>query len=79
MVSRRDGRSIHYRLAAGDVAGLVAQLCRVAEAHRPEVSHEAVRLLSEHGFDAVLAADGVLEWQASGIPLSTATIEQVER
>jgi len=42
-------------------------------------SHEAVRLLSEHGFDAALAADGVLEWQASGIPLSTATNEQVER
>jgi rhodanese-related sulfurtransferase/DNA-binding transcriptional ArsR family regulator len=151
VVSRRDGRRILYRLAGQDVAALVADLCAVAEAHRPDVraeltaalptddirlmgrdelmaasgagrvvvvdvrprdeygaghlpgavsipleqlaarlseipadvevvaycrgrycvlSHRAVRLLIDHGFDAVLAADGVLEWRADGVPIT---------
>jgi rhodanese-related sulfurtransferase/DNA-binding transcriptional ArsR family regulator len=153
VVSRRDGRRILYRLAGPDVAALVASLCAVAEAHRPDVraelvaalptddirlmgrdellaaseagrvvvvdvrpsdeyvaghlpgavsipldelasrlseipvdvevvaycrgrycvlSHRAVRLLLDQGFDAVLAADGVLEWRAAGVPVTAA-------
>ena len=37
------------------------------------LSHRAVRLLTEHGFDARLSADGMLEWQADGVPITTAT------
>jgi rhodanese-related sulfurtransferase/DNA-binding transcriptional ArsR family regulator len=150
--SRRDGRRVLYRLAGSDVAALVANLCAVAEAHRPDVRAEltaalptddirlmgrdellaasnvghivvvdvrpadeyvaghlpaavsipldelasrlseipadvevvaycrgrycvlslrAVRLLLEHGFDAVLAADGMLEWRADGVRITT--------
>ena len=32
------------------------------------LSHRAVRLLIDHGFDARLAADGMLEWRADGVP-----------
>ena len=35
------------------------------------LSHRAVRLLLEHGIDATLAADGVLEWQADGVPITS--------
>jgi len=151
--SRRDGRRILYRLSGPDVAALVAQLCAVAEAHRPDVraeldaalptddirmmdraellaasdagdvvvldvrpgdeyaaghlpgaisipldelaariseipadveivaycrgrycvlSHRAVRTLTEHGYDARLAADGMLEWYGDGVPTATA-------
>ena len=154
VASRRDGRRILYRLAGADVAGLVTQLCAVAEAHRPEVrselaaalptngvrlidrdellaasdagqvvvldvrpgdeyaaghlpgalsipfdelaariaeipanvevvaycrgrycvlSHRAVRLLTEHGFEARLSAEGMLEWWADGMLITTAT------
>jgi rhodanese-related sulfurtransferase/DNA-binding transcriptional ArsR family regulator len=153
VVSRRDGRRVLYRLAGSDVVALVADLCAVAEAHRPDVraeltmalptddirlmgrdellaasgagdvvvidvrpadeyaaghlpgavsipldelasrlsevpadvevvaycrgrycvlSHRAVRLLIEHGVDAVLAADGVLEWRADGVAITDA-------
>jgi rhodanese-related sulfurtransferase/DNA-binding transcriptional ArsR family regulator len=153
VVSRRDGRRVLYRLAGSDVAALVADLCAVAEAHRPDVraeltvalptddlrlmgrdellaasgagdvvvidvrpadeyaaghlpgavsipldevasrlseipadvevvaycrgrycvmSHRAVRLLIEHGVDAALAADGVLEWRADGVAITDA-------
>ena len=152
--SRRDGRRILYRLSGPDVAALVAQLCAVAEAHRPDVRAELdaalptddirlmdraellaasdagevvvarrpprrrVRrrpparrhldparragctdlarslptsrssptaaaataccpiapsaLLTEHGYDARLAADGILEWYGDGVPTATA-------
>ena len=151
--SRRDGRRILYRLSGPDVAALVAQLCTVAEAHRPDVraeldaalptddirmmdraellaasdagdvvvldvrpgdeyaaghlpgaisipldelaariseipadveivaycrgrycvlSHRAVRMLTEHGYDARLAADGMLEWYGDGVPTARA-------
>jgi rhodanese-related sulfurtransferase/DNA-binding transcriptional ArsR family regulator len=154
VVSRRDGRRILYRLAGADVAALVANLCAVAETHRPDVraelssalptddlrlmsrdellaasdaghvvvvdvrpndeyaaghlpgavsvplnelasrlseipadvevvaycrgrycvlSHRAVRLLIEHGFDAVLASDGILEWRADGVSITDPT------
>ena len=150
-MSRRQGRQILYRLAGDDIAALVAQLCAVAETHRPDVrselnaalptddirlmdrvncsqhprpvrswsstcapgdeyaaghlsgavsipldelasrlseipadvevvayrrgrycvlSHRAVRLLIDHGFDARLAADGMLEWRADGVPMT---------
>jgi rhodanese-related sulfurtransferase len=136
IVSRREGRRILYRLAGPDVAALVASLCAVAEAHRPDVraellaasgagrvvvvdvrrsdeyvaghlpgavsipldeltsrlseipvdvevvaycrgrycvlSHRAVRLLLDHGFDAALAADGILEWRADGVSITAA-------
>jgi rhodanese-related sulfurtransferase/DNA-binding transcriptional ArsR family regulator len=153
VVSRRDGRRVLYRLAGSDVAALVADLCAVAEAHRPDVraeltvalptddirlmgrdellaasgagdvvvidvrpadeyaaghmpgavsipldelasrlseipadvevvaycrgrycvlSRRAVRLLIEHGVDAVLAADGILEWRADGVAITDA-------
>jgi hypothetical protein len=78
VVSRRDGRSIHYRLAAGDVAGLVAQLCRVAEAHRPEVRAELASSLPDDDV-RLMGRDELLAATAEGISLSTATIEQVER
>jgi len=32
------------------------------------LSHLAVQLLTEHGIDATLSADGILEWFADGIP-----------
>jgi rhodanese-related sulfurtransferase/DNA-binding transcriptional ArsR family regulator len=151
VVSRRDRRRVLYRLAGPDVAALVATLCAVAEAHRPDVraeltaalptddirlmdrdellaasdaghivvidvrpgdeyaaghlpaavsipldelasrlseippdvevvaycrgrycvlSHRAVRLLLDHGIDAALAADGMLEWHADGVPIT---------
>ena len=35
------------------------------------LSHLAVRLLTEHGFDARLAADGMLEWYGDGVPTAT--------
>ena len=150
--SRRDGRRILYRLSGPDVAALVAHVCVVAEAHRPDVraeldtalptddirlmdraellaasdagqvvvldvrpgdeyaaghlpgaisipldelaariseipadvevvaycrgrycvlSHRAVRLLTEQGYDARLAADGMLEWYGDGVPTAT--------
>ena len=153
VVSRRDGRRILYRLAGPDVAALVADVCAVAERHRPDVrselasalptddlrlmardellaashaghvivvdvrpsdeyaaghlpgavsipldelasrlsevpadvevvaycrgrycvlSHRAVRLLIDHGYDAVLADEGVLEWRADGVPMTAA-------
>ena len=34
------------------------------------LSHRAVRLLIDHGFDARLAADGMLEWRADGVPIT---------
>ena len=34
-------------------------------------SHDAVRLLTSHGHRAVRLADGILEWQLAGKPLST--------
>jgi rhodanese-related sulfurtransferase len=34
------------------------------------LSHRAVRLLTEHGVDARLAADGVFEWRADGVPMT---------
>ena len=37
------------------------------------LSHRAVRLLVDHGFDAVLATDGVLEWRADGMPITDPT------
>jgi DNA-binding transcriptional ArsR family regulator len=37
VASRRDGTRIYYRLAGPEVATLVADLCRLAETHRPEV------------------------------------------
>ncbi len=36
------------------------------------LSHRAVRLLLDHGIDAVLAADGILEWRADGVPITSA-------
>lgn len=33
-------------------------------------SHDAVRLLSAHGRQAVRLADGIVEWHAAGQPLS---------
>ena len=36
------------------------------------LSHRAVRLLIDHGFDARLAADGMLEWTADGVPIDHA-------
>ncbi len=154
VASRRVGRRILYRLSGPDVAALVAQLCAVAEAHRPDVraeldaalptddvrlmdrdellaasaagqvvvldvrpgdeyaaghlpgalsipldelaeriseipadvevvaycrgrycvlSHRAVRLLTDHGIDARLAAEGVLEWIRDGITTEPVT------
>ena len=35
------------------------------------LSHRAVRLLLDHGFDATLAADGVLEWRADEVRITT--------
>jgi rhodanese-related sulfurtransferase/DNA-binding transcriptional ArsR family regulator len=35
------------------------------------LSHRAVRLLLDHGFDAALAAEGVLEWRAEDVRLTT--------
>ena len=35
------------------------------------LSHRAVRLLTEHGYDARLAAGGILEWQADGVAVTT--------
>jgi rhodanese-related sulfurtransferase/DNA-binding transcriptional ArsR family regulator len=35
------------------------------------LSHRAVRLLLDHGIDATLAADGILEWQADGMPITS--------
>ena len=35
------------------------------------LSHLAVRLLTEHGYDARLAADGMLEWYGDGVPTAT--------
>jgi rhodanese-related sulfurtransferase len=37
------------------------------------LSHRAVRLLIDHGFGAVVAADGVLEWCADGVPITAPT------
>lgn len=37
VVSRREGTKIFYRLAGPEVAALVADLCRLAETHRPDV------------------------------------------
>lgn len=45
VVSRREGTSVIYRLAGDDVASLLATLCRVAEAHRPEVRAEMAATL----------------------------------
>jgi rhodanese-related sulfurtransferase len=45
VVSRRDGTSVIYRLAGDDVASLLTMLCRVAEAHRPEVRAELAATL----------------------------------
>ena len=50
VTSRRDGRRILYRLSGPDVAALVAQLCAVAEAHRPDVRAE---------LEAALPTDGI--------------------
>jgi rhodanese-related sulfurtransferase/DNA-binding transcriptional ArsR family regulator len=36
------------------------------------LSHRAVRLLLEHGIDATLAADGILEWRADAVPITSA-------
>jgi rhodanese-related sulfurtransferase/DNA-binding transcriptional ArsR family regulator len=36
------------------------------------LSHRAVRRLLDHGFDAALAADGILEWRADGVPITDA-------
>jgi rhodanese-related sulfurtransferase/DNA-binding transcriptional ArsR family regulator len=35
------------------------------------LSHRAVRLLTEHSYDARLAADGILEWRADGVAVTT--------
>jgi rhodanese-related sulfurtransferase/DNA-binding transcriptional ArsR family regulator len=37
------------------------------------LSHRAVRLLTDHGFDAGLAADGILEWVGDGVAVETAS------
>jgi rhodanese-related sulfurtransferase/DNA-binding transcriptional ArsR family regulator len=37
------------------------------------LSHRAVRLLTDHGIDARLAADGVLEWLGDGVATETTT------
>jgi DNA-binding transcriptional ArsR family regulator/rhodanese-related sulfurtransferase len=34
------------------------------------LSHRAVRLLVDHGIDAALAADGILEWHADSVPIT---------
>ncbi len=36
-----------------------------------ELSHDAAALLRDRGYRAVAAADGVLEWRADGVPLTT--------
>lgn len=35
------------------------------------LAHDAVRVLSGHGFTARRAADGVLEWRVAGVPVET--------
>jgi rhodanese-related sulfurtransferase len=35
------------------------------------LAHDAVRLLAAHGLEARRAADGILEWRVSGIPVQT--------
>lgn len=35
------------------------------------LAHDAVRLLSAEGLDAVRASDGVLEWRVAGVPVET--------
>lgn len=45
VVSRREGTSVIYRLSGDDVASLLATLCRVAEAHRPDVRAELTATL----------------------------------
>jgi len=63
VVSRREGRRVLYRLAGPDVAALVASLCAVAEAHRPDVRAELTSALPTDdirlmGRDELLAASG---------------------
>lgn len=44
----------------------VVAYCR---GHYCVLAHDAVRLLSAHGYPAQRAADGVLEWRLAGVPL----------
>ncbi len=65
VVSRREGTSVIYRLAGDDVAALLATLCRVAEAHRPDVRAEVAAALPSD--DVVLMSRAeVLEASAAG-------------
>ena len=43
------------------------------------LSHRAVRLLLDHGFDARLAADGMLEWRADGVPITNRAMTAASR
>ena len=36
-----------------------------------DLSHDAVRLLGDHGYRAARLADGIVEWRAAGEPLAT--------
>jgi rhodanese-related sulfurtransferase/DNA-binding transcriptional ArsR family regulator len=65
VVSRREGTSVIYRLAGDDVASLLATLCRVAEAHRPDVRAELAATLPPD--DVVLMSRAeLLESSAAG-------------
>jgi rhodanese-related sulfurtransferase len=57
VVSRRDGRSIRYRVAGPDVVALVNQLYRVAERHRPAVRDDLAAVRPMDGIDLMSRAE----------------------
>lgn len=65
VVSRRDGTSVIYRLAGDDVAVLLTTLCRVAEAHRPDVRAEVAAALPSDDF-VLMSRSELLEGLAAG-------------
>jgi rhodanese-related sulfurtransferase/DNA-binding transcriptional ArsR family regulator len=65
VATRRDGTRIHYRLAGDDVAGLLAEVQRVATAHRAEVTTARVTYLGPEDTAAV-GRDELLSRAAAG-------------
>ena len=69
VVARRAGRYVHYRIGGDDVAALLVDIARVAEARRPAVRSDIAAALPEEGLrlmgrDELIAAarsgDGVV-------------------
>ncbi|QYG95551.1 metalloregulator ArsR/SmtB family transcription factor [Iamia sp. SCSIO 61187] len=65
VASQRDGTRVIYRLAGDDVASLLTTLCRVAEAHRPEVRAEVAAALPSDDLVSMSRSE-LLEASAAG-------------